>query len=49
MYETIYYDVVEYGDVLHSRKKRKKEDCIFQENIGLHVFLFTITRRLSMQ
>lgn len=39
MYETIYYNVVEYGDVLHFEKKKKtKEDCIFQENIGLHVF-----------
>lgn len=28
--------VVEYGDVL--RLKKEKQDCIFQENIGLHVF-----------
>lgn len=49
MYETIYYDVVEYGDVL--RLKEEKEDCIFQEHVGLHVFftLFKMTRRLSMQ
>lgn len=34
MYETIYYNVVEYGDDL-----RKKEDCIFGENFG-HWFSF---------
>lgn len=39
MYETIYYDVVEYGDVLHLKKKRKRKTVYF-ENIGLHVFFF---------
>lgn len=38
MYETIYYDVVEYGDVLHSRKKRKKEDCIFKRTLDYMFF-----------
>lgn len=45
MYETIYYNVVEYSDVLLLKKKRKEnEDCIFQENIGLHVFFLHYSR-----
>lgn len=41
MYETIYYNDVQYGDVL---RLKKKEDCIFQENIGNHVCFFTLLK-----
>lgn len=47
MYETIYYNDVQYGDVL--RLKKKKEDCIFQEKIGIHVFYITQNNKTTFK
>lgn len=41
MYETIYYDVVEYDDVLHLKKKQKGRLYISRE-LGLCVSFFYI-------
>lgn len=46
---TIYYSVVEYGDVLRLKKKKRKT-VYFKRTLDYMFFtLFKILRRLSMQ
>lgn len=40
MYETIYYNVVEYGDVLHFKKKKKGRLYISRKTSDFMFFLF---------
>jgi len=47
MYETIYYSVVEYGDILHSNKKERL--YILRQHWTSFFLKINVIRRLLMQ